>query len=106
MNVVIISIAPWAKLTTRVARQISTRASATAAYTAPVEIPFSVKSRNLVIEIPGGPGACSSEAQVGVTQVLVGGQRGGIPIGHHAAQVEHQAAVGDRQRAAGVLLHQ
>ncbi len=48
MNVVIISIAPWAKLTIRVALQISTSASATAAYTAPFEIPLSVRSMNLV----------------------------------------------------------
>ena len=49
MNVVTISIAPWAKLTIRVARQMSTRARATAAYTAPVEMPLSVRSMNLVM---------------------------------------------------------
>jgi hypothetical protein len=49
MNVVIISIPPCAKLTILVALQIITRASATAAYTEPVEIPLSVRSMNLVI---------------------------------------------------------
>src|SRR5579859_75918 len=94
MNVVIISIAPWAKLTIRVARQISTSASATAAYTAPLEMPLSVRSMNLVI----------SEPQVRVTQPLVGGEAGGVLICDHSAKVQHDAAVGDREGAARVLL--
>ena len=49
MKVVNMSIPPWAKLTIRVARQMSTSASATAAYTAPLEMPMSVKLMKLVI---------------------------------------------------------
>src|SRR5947209_5767434 len=55
MKVVTISIAPCAKLTIRVARQISTSASATAAYTAPSEMPLSVRSMNLVTSAPQNP---------------------------------------------------
>ena len=44
MNVVSISIPAWAKLRIRVARQISTSESATAAKIAPLEMPFSVRS--------------------------------------------------------------
>ena len=39
MNVVNINMPPWAKFTIRVERQISTRASATAAYSVPLAIP-------------------------------------------------------------------
>ena len=46
-NVVNISMPPWAKLTILVARQISTSASATAAYTVPAERPARVRLRKL-----------------------------------------------------------
>ena len=98
MNVVIISIAPWAKLTIRVARQISTSASATAAYTAPVEMPLSVRSMNLVtaLRTRGRRGAGARRRRAACRLLL----------GDHLAEVQDHAAVGDRQGAAGVLLDQ
>ena len=49
VNVVIIAMPPCAKFTIRVARQMSTSARATAAYTAPVEMPLRVRSMNFVM---------------------------------------------------------
>ena len=49
MNVVSISIPPCAKFTMRVARQIITSESATAAYTTPLLTPLRVRSRKRLI---------------------------------------------------------
>src|ERR1700741_2022230 len=94
-NVVNISIAPWAKFTILVARQMSTSARATAAYMAPVEMPLRVRLMNCDIE---------SEAEVRVPQIGVVSESLGILGGDDAAEIEHDAGVGDRERAARVLL--
>src|SRR5689334_2888148 len=88
--------APWAKLTTRVLRWMSTIARANAAYTAPWESPSRVRKMN----------RCTSEPQVCVTEILVVAERVGRGLGDHPAERHHDAAVGDRERAAHVLLDQ
>src|SRR3954452_7203253 len=109
MNEVAAAIAPCAKLTIRVERQISTRARAKAAKTAPWINPLRVTFTNWCTRgtpswLPGrGDG---SEAEIGVPQGLVGHQRAGRVGDDDPAQVEDDADVGDGQGAAGVLLDQ
>src|SRR5579862_9759737 len=95
MNVVIIAMAPWAKLMMFVARKISTKASATEAKMNPSESPPRVmlkKSRILLLE-----------AEVVVAEIAVGGHGLGL-VGHdHAAEVDHDGPRRDREGAAGVL---
>src|SRR4051794_4275873 len=106
MNAVAAAIEPWAKLTIRVERQISTRARANAAKIAPWINPLRVTFTNCCTKrcLPERVGG--SEAEVGVPETLVGHQRTGLVGDHHPAQVEDDADVGDRQGAAGVLLRQ
>src|SRR5689334_2150651 len=88
--------APWAKFTTRVLRWMSTIARANAAYTAPWDSPSRVRKMN----------RCTSEPQVCVAEILVVAQRTGRRVGDDPAERHDDAAVGDRQRAADVLLDQ
>ena len=76
MNAVAAAIAPCAKLTIRVERQISTRARAKAAKTAPWINPLRVTLTNCCTRrcLPGWVG---SEAEIGVPEALVGHQRPG-----------------------------
>src|SRR3954465_540294 len=113
MKAVAIAIEPCAKLTIRVDRQIRTSARAKAAKTMPCARPERVVSTNcctggafLVLRKGVGATDLGSEAQVGVPEVLVGHERRGVVGGDDAAQVEDDPDVGDRQRAAGVLLDQ
>ena len=72
MYAVATAIAPWAKLTIRAARQISTRASANAAYTAPRRQPVEGQEDEPVQLLLRGEW---SEPQVGVAEVVVVAQR-------------------------------
>src|SRR3954454_12248791 len=99
MNVVTIAIGACAKFTTRVARQISTSASANAAYTIPRVMPPSKVLTNCCTVIP-------SEPQVGVAELFVSGQDVGGLVDDDPAEVEHDGSMGDREGAAGVLLDQ
>src|SRR3954471_10293754 len=109
MNEVAAAIAPWAKFTIRVERQISTSARANAAKIAPWINPLRVTFTNWCTRRrPSwlrGAGGCS-EAEIGVPQGLVGHQRAGRVGDDDPPQVEDDADVGDGQGAAGVLLHQ
>src|SRR3954449_13187536 len=106
MNAVAAAMAPCAKLTIRVDRQISTRARAKAAKTDPWINPLRVTFTNCCTKrcLPGRAGG--SEAEIGVPQALVGHEGRGLVGDDDAAEVQHDADVGDRERAAGVLLHQ
>src|SRR5687768_14109038 len=112
MNDVAAAMEPCAKLTMRVERQISTRARAKAAKTDPWINPLRVTFTNCCTrELPswlcgdGADGAAAgSEAEVGVPEVFVGHQRARLVGDDDAAEVEDDADVGDRQRAARVLL--
>src|SRR3954462_3206659 len=109
MNAVAAAIEPCAKLTIRVERQISTRARAKAAKTVPWINPLRVTFTNCCtregpfLAVRGGGG---SETEIGVPEVLVGHQRARRVGDDDPAEVEDDADVGHRQRAAGVLLDQ
>src|SRR5207244_4187264 len=116
MKEVAAAIAPCVKFTTRVERQISTRASANAAKIMPWTNPARVTLMNwctgclsVVAGWTGGldgAGPGGSEAQIGVPQRFVGEQVLSLVGDDHPAEVQHDADVGHGQRAAGVLLHQ
>ncbi len=72
----------------RAARQMSTRASANAAYTAPCDSPSRVRKMN----------RSTSEPQVGVAEILVVAQRAGRRVGDHPAE-RHDHAAGRRRTA-------
>src|SRR6185437_12988020 len=75
---------------------MSTIARANAAYTAPWDSPSRVRNMN----------RCTSEPQVCVAEVLVVARRVGGGLGGDPAERHDDSTVGDRQRAADVLLDQ
>ncbi len=95
------AIGAWAKFKIRVERQMRTSASANAAKTIPSTRPDSAVLTNCSNGFPLSP---SSEAQVGVSELLVGGQGRCVVVGDDPAEVQHDAPVGHRQGAASVLL--
>src|SRR3569833_2476195 len=93
-NVVNISMPPVAKFTMRVARQISTRASATAANTMPSVMPARVRLTKRSISAP----------QVGVAEPVVAGAQPGVFVDGDRAEVQDDGTDGDGQGATRVLL--
>src|SRR5690242_16087075 len=98
-NVVTMAIGACAKFTIRVDRQISTSASAKAAYTMPRVMPPSKVLTNCCTVTP-------SEPEIGVAELLVAGQHVGRLVDDDPAEAEHDGAVRDGQGTARVLLDQ
>src|ERR1022692_2469659 len=65
---------------------------------APVEMPFRVRSMNLV--------TVRLETEVGVAEAFVSGEPPGLLISNDPTEVQHHTTVRNRKRAAGVLLDQ
>ena len=101
------AIAPWAKLTIRAARQISTSDSAKAANTAPFASPSKVRkmNRSKPCRLPEPRGCVRSRGRRGAGPRRRASSAASA-VDHDPTERHHDAGVGDGQGAAHVLLDQ